>query len=101
MIGQPHGKDLGFVLQTPESSRVNTTVAVALEFVTVRVRKLGIATSSRALQRKAQVSENVRLHLVRLREAADEVDRGAAYRRAGVAQRLSQFPRFRGFVFCK
>ena len=45
MVGIAAGKDLGLVLQPAEGARMDDAVAVALERVAVRMRRLRIAPS--------------------------------------------------------
>src|ERR1700730_18440734 len=49
MIGETHGKNLGFCFQAAEGARVNNTIAVANVIVAVGVRGLNIATAARIL----------------------------------------------------
>lgn len=46
MIGVASGENLGFVRQTPESTGVDNSIAIALEVVSIRMGRLGIATSA-------------------------------------------------------
>src|ERR1700730_13456406 len=49
MIGETHGKNLGFCFQAAEGARVNNTIAVANVIAAVGVRGLNIATAARIL----------------------------------------------------
>src|SRR5579884_759018 len=57
MIGKSGGKDLGLVLQPPEGAGVNDTIAIALEFVAIGMRKLGITAAAAPLDGEAQGGE--------------------------------------------
>src|SRR5215467_14538461 len=59
MVGNAGRKDLHFVLQPPEGSGVNDPIAIALEFGTIRMRKLGIAPAPASFHREAQAGERV------------------------------------------
>ncbi len=59
MVGNAGRKDLHFILQPAEGAGVNDAIAIALEFVTVRVRKLGIAAAAASVYREAQAGERV------------------------------------------
>jgi hypothetical protein len=52
VIGNAGRKNLRLVLQPPEGARVNDAVAVALKFVAVGMRELGILAAQRAGHRK-------------------------------------------------
>ena len=49
MIGEALGEYLRLVLQAAESASMNDAVAIALEIVTIRMRRLWIAASARGL----------------------------------------------------
>jgi hypothetical protein len=49
VIGVAAGKDLGLILETAEGAGVDNPVAVALEGVTVSMRRLGEAAATRVL----------------------------------------------------
>ncbi len=49
VIREPLGEDLRLVLQAAEGASMNDAVAVALEVVTIRMRRLGITASERGL----------------------------------------------------
>ncbi len=49
VIGEALGEDLRLVLQAAEGAGMNDAVAVALEVVTIRMRRLWIAASERGL----------------------------------------------------
>jgi hypothetical protein len=54
VIVQARSEDLCLILQPPECPGVNDTIAVALEFVSIRVRQLGITPPLRAFNRKSK-----------------------------------------------
>jgi hypothetical protein len=54
VIVQTGCEDLCLILQSPECPGVNDTIAVALEFVSIRVRQLGITPPLRAFNRKSK-----------------------------------------------
>ena len=54
MVGDAGRKNLHLVFEAAEGPRVNDAVAIALELVAIRVRKLGVAASAALLHWKAQ-----------------------------------------------
>src|ERR1700687_2602518 len=73
VVGDAGGEDLHLVFQTPEGTGVNDPVAVALEFVAVRVRELGITPAPASVHREAQTAE--RNHFWDMSESALMVTR--------------------------
>ena len=57
MVGQAGSEDLGFILQTPECSRVNYAIAIASKFIAVGMCELRISPAAGTLHRKAQSPE--------------------------------------------
>ena len=76
MIGETHGKNLGFGFQAAKGPRVNNTIAVANIVIAVRMRRLSIATAPRILHihcpwhaaRQAMLSFDEKLRWVRSRD---------------------------------
>src|ERR1700722_19749919 len=59
MVGDSGWKNLHFILQPAEGAGVDDAIAIALEFVTVGMRKLGIAAAAAPVHREAQAGERV------------------------------------------
>jgi hypothetical protein len=50
VVGVATGKHLRFVLEAAEGASMDDTVAVTLEGIAIRVRRLGITSSARLLR---------------------------------------------------
>jgi hypothetical protein len=58
VVVQPGCKDLCFVFQAAESTRVDDTIAVTLELVAIGMRKFRITASLRPLNREPQTRQS-------------------------------------------
>src|ERR1017187_1043478 len=86
MIGEPGGKDLGFVLQAAERARMDDTIAIALEFAAIGMGEFRVAAAGHA----TCIEPEPRKHELLLRKLTEDREGGAADGAAFGAQGFEQ-----------